>query len=170
MSKKADAQHEKYLRETYLQRGYLEPKEYRTVMNHIAAVKNGENVSLRQSAIAAGYSKPYATTAAKRIGEMMSQNEALRQMMEREGLGLDSIVKGIKKLSEAKLPPNKFHNGHDDNFIQMEAVKLTAKIQDVFPTPTVNVNERKIVITLTGEDIERARKSLGPEEARELDE
>ena len=147
----------------------LNPRELATAKNYIEAVKTGKKTSLRQSAIQSGYAVGYATSAAKRVSDLISTNEEIRAIMEAEGIGVKTLVRDMKKLRLAKLPPHKDGKRYEDNFIRLETTKLGFKLHDAFPTPTVNVNERKIVINLTGDDVARAKRHLTPDEIRELD-
>jgi hypothetical protein len=136
-------------------------KDYKTIKNYIDAVKAGTKVSLRQCAIKAGFAESYASQAACRIGRMMTNNEAIRERMESEGIGVDALVKDIIKLSQAKLPPNK-EDGiqYDDNEVQFKTLDLRAKIQDAFPTKRLEIDERKIVINIDAKDAQDVKAYL----------
>jgi hypothetical protein len=142
----------------------INARDYKTIKNYIDAVKGGKKMSLRQCAIQAGFAEYNASAAARRVGRIMTNNEAVREKMEAEGIGIDALVNDIKRLSRAKLPPNK-EDGiqYDDNEVQFKIVDLRAKIQDAFPTKRLEIDERKVVINITAETADKLKDYFRPQ-------
>jgi hypothetical protein len=127
-------------------------RDYKTIKTYIDAVKEGKRISLRQCAIQNGFAAGSATSAAQRIGRMMTNNEAVRAKMEAEGIGVDAFVKDLVKLSNAKLPPHKDGMQYDDNEVQFKVLDLRANIQDLKATKRLEIDERKIIINIDAKD------------------
>jgi hypothetical protein len=139
----------------------INTRDYKTIKNYIDAVKGGRNTSLRQCAIEAGFAARNATKAAARVGRIMTNNEAVREKMEAEGIGVDALVRDIVKLSRAKLPPNKTDGiQYDDNEVQFKVLDLRAKIQDALPTQRLEIDKREIIINIDAKDAESVKAYL----------
>jgi len=143
------------------------PREYRIIRRHIEAVKAGQNTSLRKSAIAEGYSEGYAGVVAKRIDGIMSSNQYIRDLMDRHGVGMESIVKDMKSLRKAtKFIRKPTANGEElvevpDNGIRQQNLEFRAKVADALPTPKLEVEKRQINITITADTLEKIRDVKG---------
>lgn len=135
----------------------LDSQEFRTLKHFANAVKNGEKTSLRQSAIAAGYSESYASVAARKIGEIVSQNETIVAWMEAQGVGLKSIVDDLAELRKATkfIKDDKGFMEVPDNDIRQRNVEFRAKILNAVPHPKIEVDERRININITADTVEK---------------
>jgi hypothetical protein len=138
----------------------VNPRDWKTIKGYIDAVKEGKRTSLRQCAIQAGFAKSYATAAANRVGRIMTNNEAVREKMEAEGIGIDAFVKDLVKLSKAKLPPHKDGIQYDDNEVQFKVLDLRANIQDLKATKRLEIDERKIIINIDASKAEKVKAYL----------
>lgn len=138
----------------------VNPRDWKTIKGYIDAVKEGKRTSLRQCAIQAGFAKSYATAAANRVGRIMTNNEAVREKMEAEGIGIDSFVRDLVKLSKAKLPPHKDGIQYDDNEVQFKVLDLRANIQDLKATKRLEIDERKIIINIDASKAEKVKAYL----------
>jgi len=138
----------------------VNPRDWKTIKGYIDAVKGGRNTSLRQCAIEAGFAARNATKAAARVGRIMTNNEAVREKMEAEGIGIDAFVKDLVKLSKAKLPPHKDGIQYDDNEVQFKVLDLRANIQDLKATKRLEIDERKIIINIDASKAEKVKAYL----------
>jgi len=141
--------------------------EYRTINNYVNGLKEGEDITMKQAAIQAGYAKSYAAQAASRINKLISQNEAVRMMMEKKGIGVETLVDDLKEIRGATCPPTKYDpNGeHPDYLVRQRNVEFRAQILDALPPKKLEIEERKISITITADTLERIRavKSMARE-------
>lgn len=150
----------KYKNLSRLERKSISALEYRTINNYVEGIKGGEKTSLRQAAIKAGYKKSYAGQAGRRIQELLTQNQSVRIMMEKKGIGLETIVNDLQEIRGATCPPTKYDpNGeHPDNMVRQRNVEFRAQIMDVLPPKRMEVEERKITITITADTLERIKE------------
>lgn len=147
----------KYKNLSRLERKSISALEYRTINNYVEGIKGGEKTSLRQAAIKAGYKKSYAGQAGRRIQELLTQNQSVRIMMEKKGIGLETIVNDLQEIRGATCPPTKYDpNGeHPDNMVRQRNVEFRAQIMDALPPKRIEVESRSININITSEDIKR---------------
>lgn len=130
--------------------------EMKTLTKYAEGMQSGKKTSLTKCARAAGYSESYAPTAARRIKELMTQNESVRAMMESKGIGLECLVDDLGELRHAITP-----SGHPDNLIRQRNAEFRAQLLDALPPKRMELDERRVNITISGEDLERLKKHFG---------
>jgi hypothetical protein len=142
----------------------ISAREYRTLMGFIEGIKDGTGTTMRQAAIQAGYAPTYAGQAARSINEMMTRNEEVREMMERHGVGLSTLVSDIKEISKATCPPTKYDptGAHPDFGVRQRNVEFRAEILDVKPPKRLEVNEKHTVINVDADMLRAVIALKGP--------
>lgn len=137
----------------------LAPKEWACAKALIEAIETGNGKSARQCALDAGYAPTYASTAAAHVQDLFSTNLALRDIMERKGLTLESIADDLLDLRKATkhVVVNKALQEVPDNRVRLAGVKLRAQLHDAMPTPKLEIEKREMVyhVTIDPETIER---------------
>ena len=147
-----------------LDRKTISSREYHTIQNYIEGIKTGKKTSLRKSAIKAGYCAEYASKAARRIEELMTENQWVRAMMQEKGIGLESLVDDLAKIRKATCPPTKYDpNGeHPDFMVRQRNAEFRATLLDALPPKRMELEERSISIVVAVDTIEAIEAIKGP--------
>jgi hypothetical protein len=138
----------------------ISAREFRTLQNYIEGIKTGKKTSLRKSAIKAGYTEAYASMAAKRIEELVTQNQWVRAMMEESGMGLQCLVKDLGEIRNAV--KKDAYGEHPDYDVRQRNVEFRALLLDALPPKRMEVEERSISIVITADTIQKIREIKGP--------
>ena len=140
----------------------LAPKERRYIRKRAESNFDDSKKAKVKAARDAGYKAPYQ--AVQRIENNPRVQSIVQREMDSQGLTIGFTVEKHKQLMNCTLPANPRYPDHppqNDNFVQLQAMKESYKLQEVYPNPKIVVDKTERHYNVSIEAYRRAEEVTG---------